>query len=962
MSNELKHVGTKEHSGRYPWGSGGDPYQHYMGFRQHVKALRKQGLGLTEIAEGEGIKTQVLRARISLARNEVRAADQTHALRMHDLGYSHMEIGRRMGGINESVVRGLLDPALSQRSNIARATTNMIRESADTKQFIDVGKGVEHYIGISRDHLNKAVLELSEKGYKIHHLRVPQQGMPDKFTEFKVLGAPGTLWKTLRDNPLLIQPITAYTADFGRNYTDPNANVPLKNVSAKQIKVRYAEDGGKDKDGVIELRRGVPDLDLGAAKYAQVRIAVDGTHFLKGMAFYNDKMPAGYDIVFNTNKTKDVPMMGSKDNTVLKPVKKDDNGNVDLANPFGATPKQGGRRGALFVVNEEGDWAEWSKTLSSQVLSKQPVSLAKAQLDQAFKEKTKEYNEIMSVTNPTIKKKLLAEFADDCDSSSVHLKAAALPRQAQKVILPIPGLKENEVYAPDFNDSEPVVLIRHPHGGRFEIPELIVNNKSPAAKAIMKDARDAIGIHPNVAKTLSGADFDGDTVIVIPNFKGLIKTEKSRAFKSLQEFDPITAYPAYPGMPVVASKNGKWPSKQQQMGSISNLITDMTIKGANPDDVVKAVKHSMVIIDAEKHNLNYKQSAKDNQISALSARYQNGPSGGASTLISRAASDKYVNYREEGAKIGRISKTTSKPTRVFIDPKTGEKLYETTGESYNKYSLKGQKIVNPETGKKTTTMWVDPITGEKTYQEKGSSYKKYSLKGLTTEQRTNLIDSKVLKETLVVRKTPSTKMAETPNAFTLSSGRPIEEAYAQYANNLKALGNKSRLETLDIKPTPYSPSANKVYAKEVISLNAGLALAERNKPIERYAQLIANSTVKRKQEANQGMDKEELKKVKNNALTDARTRTGAKKFQIPITDKEWAAIQAGAITPSKLSSIINNADTDRLKALSTPRIKKSLTTTQLNTARSMLSLGRTQAEVSEKLGISISVLNKGLNG
>lgn len=958
MSTYLKHIGTWS-SGRYPLGSGEDAYQHYKGFRQHVKELRKKGLSLTQIAEGEGVKTGILRARISLARNEVRAADQAHALRMHDLGYSNMEIGRRMGGINESVVRGLLNPALSQRSNNAKATSNMLEEAVLDKKFIDVGKGVEHFVGITRTQLNNAVLELSEKGYKIHHLKVDQQGMPDQFTEFKVLGAPGTEWKTIKNNPLLIQPLMMYTPDFGRTFIDPNPIAPLVNISSKKVKIRYAEDEGNLKDGVIELRRGVPDLDLGRAKYAQVRIAVDGTHFLKGMAFYNDKMPPGVDILFNTNKKKDVPMMGPKDNTVLKLVKKDDNGNVDLANPFGATPKQGGRRGALFVVNEEGDWSEWSKTLSSQILSKQPVSLAKAQLDQSFKEKKKEYDEIMSITNPTIKKKLLAEFADDCDSSSVHLKAAALPRQAQKVILPIPGLKENEVYAPGFTDSESVVLIRHPHAGRFEIPELIVNNKSPAAKAIMGDALDAVGIHPQVAKKLSGADFDGDTVLVIPNTRGLVKTLAS--VKSLKEFDPITSYPAYPGMPPVASKNGKWPSKQQQMGSISNLITDMSIKGADINDVAKAARHSMVIIDAEKHNLNYKQSAKDNQISRLSALYQNGPKGGASTLISKASSDYYVDYRTPGAKIGPISKKTGKPIRVFIDPKTGEKLYDTAGDSYNKYSLKGQKIINPDTGKRTTTMFVDPITGEKTYSETGSLYKKYSFKGLSKEQRDDLINSKALKETNVIRKTPTTKMAQASDAFTLSSGRPIEEVYAQYANNLKELGNKSRLETLSIVPTPYNRSAKKVYTKEVDSLNAGLNLAERNKPIERYAQILANSTVKRKQEANEGMDAEELKKVKNNALNDARRITGASKFKIPITDKEWAAIQAGAITPSKLLSIINNADPDRLKALATPRAKKVLTSTQLNTAKSMMILGRTQSEIAEKLGVSVSTLNKGLS-
>ena len=151
---------------------------------------------------------------------------------------------------------------------------------------------------------------------------------------------------------------------------------------------------------------------------------------------------------------------------------------------FGATIKR--QNGALNIVNEEGDWSKWSKTISSQVLSKQTVPVAKMQLNLALKQKQEEYEEIMALTNPVVKKQLLMAFADDCDSSAVHLKAAALPRQASKVILPIPGLKDTEVYAPTFKPGEIVVLIRHPHGGTFEIPQLTVNNKSKEAQAIMK--------------------------------------------------------------------------------------------------------------------------------------------------------------------------------------------------------------------------------------------------------------------------------------------------------------------------------------------------------------------------------------------------------------------------------------------------------------------------------------------
>ena len=52
------------------------------------------------------------------------------------------------------------------------------------------------------------------------------------------------------------------------------------------------------------------------------------------------------------------------------------------------------------------------------------------------------------------------------------------------------------------------------------------------------------------------------------------------------------------------------------MGKISNLITDMTLLGASEDKLARAVRHSMVVIDDEKHHLDYKQSEKDNNIAA----------------------------------------------------------------------------------------------------------------------------------------------------------------------------------------------------------------------------------------------------------------------------------------------------------------------------------------------------------
>ena len=896
MNNDnIKHYGMPRRSGRYPWGSGDNPYQRYQDFRARVLDLKDQGYSEVEIAKIEGISTTQLRARMSIAKTEERAAKRAQVLTLKDKGYSNMEIARKMG-INESSVRSLLNDILAERANVVKTTSKMLQDNVDNFKFIDIGVGIENHIGVSRTKLNTAIAELQERGYKVYNIKVPQVGIPGQYTTIKVLGSPDSTFNEVRKNLTSIKNIAAYSDDFGRTFKSPLGLEPIKHLDSKRVQVRYAEDGGKDKDGVIELRRGVEDLDLGNSQYAQVRISVDGTHFMKGMAIYSDNLPDGVDVIYNTNKSKGTPIKGPKNNTVLKPMKivKTEAGEeiIDPDNPFGATIKR--QHGVLNIVNEEGDWDKWSRTISSQILSKQTTQLAKQQLNLAYKIKKEEYEEINNLTNPIVKKQLLLAFADDCDSSAVHLKAAALPRQANKVLLPIPEIKENEVYAPSFRDGELVVLIRHPHGGRFEIPQLIVNNKTKAAESVMKNARDAIGIHPKVASILSGADFDGDTVIIIPNNRGYIKDrssiQNSASLKSLKDFDPIELYKIPEGSNIKPITPRQ---KQIEMGKVSNLITDMTIKGANLDEIVRAVKHSMVVIDSEKHNLDFRQSYKDQGIAALNERYQGKKTGGASTLISRASAEVRVPER----------KARSMADGGPIDPETGKKVYTETNRSYQLKDSKGR--------------------------------------------------IKIVKST-----TKSTQMMETDDAFELSSGTSIENVYAEYANSLKKLANDSRKQALSIVPTPYSPSAKRVYEKEVATLNAKLNVALMNKPLERQAQILANSIVKRKIQDNPALkdDRDDLKKVKNQALTEARIRTGAHKNLVKITDKEWEAIQAGAISPSKLSKILQNSDLDRIKQLATPRSRREMTPAKVQRAKAMLDSGYTQAEVADVLGVSVNTL------
>lgn len=888
----LKHYGILRKSGRYPWGSGDTPHERAGTFLGTMQSLKRQGLSETQIASGFGMTTSQLRDTVTIANQAQKAADIAMATRLKERGLSNVAIGKKMGK-PESTIRNLLKPDTEEKNKILDATADMLRRQVKEKKYLDVGKGVELHLGISHKKLKTAVSVLEDEGYKIHYIPVEQLGT-GKQTTIKTLVAPGTEWRETWKNRDLITPATLRSTDGGRSY---DRIMPPLSISSKRIKVRYAEEGGTDADGVIYVRPGVKDLSLGSSRYAQVRIAVDGTHYLKGMAMYKDDLPEGVDLMFNTNKSS----TGNKLDA-MKKMKADKNGKIDENDPFGsqiadqvykknadgsfARDAKGERivESAMNIVNEQGNWGEWSKNLSSQMLSKQKPPLAKHQLELAYESKKREYDEIMSLTNPVIKKHLLEKFADSADSSAVHLKAAHMPRQASHVILPVNTMKETEVYAPNYRDGERVVLIRYPHGGTFEIPELVVNNRHRDAKKMLGNAPDAIGIHHKVAERLSGADFDGDTVLVIPNNHGKIKT--SAALEGLKGFDPQSAYPKYDGMPEMTPKQ-----KGLEMGKISNLITDMTIKGAVDEELARAVRHSMVVIDAEKHKLNYKQSAIDNGIPALKKKYQYDEatkSSGASTIISKASSDVRVPDR----KLRRASEGGP------IDPKTGKLVYVETGEEYSPG--------RPKTVK-------------------------------------------------------STKLAEADDAHTLSSGTKIEKIYADHSNKLKGLGNQARKDLLAIKGMERSPSAAKAYAEEVKDLDAALNMALRNAPIERHAQVIANAAYRLKKEANPDWDEAELKKVRSKELQNARARVGAKKQMIEITPRQWEAIQAGAISSTKLENILDNTDVDKLKQLATPKDKPAMSRSDFNRAVAMLRNDKySLADVADQLGISVSTLKAGL--
>lgn len=888
----LMHYGVKRRSGRYPWGSGDNPYQHGGDFLSRVEELQRLGKSEKEIAQEMGLSTTDLRMQVRVAKHERRALQADRARSLRDDGKTLDEIASIMGFKNDSSVRALLNESTAENKNKARVTAEILKQELAEKGALDVGVGVERTLGVSTGVLQEALFILETEGYNRYGVGVPQVNDPKKRTITPVISVPEIDQREVYQNLDLVKSVGEYHSSDGGESWDKR-EYPAS-IDSGRVKILYGDEGGALKDGVIELRRGVADLDLGESHYAQVRILVDGTHYLKGMAMYSDDMPDGVDIVFNTNKHSGTPKMD-----VMKPIQ------ADPDNPFGAFIKANGQShyidadgteklSAINKLKEEGDWDRMSKNLSSQFLSKQPLQLIRKQLDLTYADAADEFAEICALTNPTVKRKLLLDFADECDSAAVHLKAAALPRQSTQVILPLNAMKETEIFAPNYRDGEQVALVRYPHGGTFEIPILTVNNKNPSAISILgKNIRDAVGINPKVAERLSGADFDGDQVVVIPTGRG-VKIQSTPALKDLECFDPKTAYSTEGKTGVRLLSKGA--ATQRQMGEISNLITDMTLKGAPESEIARAVKHSMVVIDAAKHKLDYRQSEKDNGIAELRKRYQGYTDedgkerGGASTLLSRRKQTVDVPERQGSG---------------VIDPKTGKVVYKESGRTY-----------------------VDPKTGK-------------TVLATTKVSRIEALDD--------VRK--------------LSSGTLQEEAYAEHANRMKALANQARLEYKATPTLKRSASAAKAFEPEVTRLMAALRVAQLNAPREREAQRIANARVKAKVQANNITDKDEISKIRRAAINDARVSTGAsgKRTRITISDGEWTAIQAGAISDTTLSEILRYAEPKTVRERATPRATTQLSQARVNRIKALANSGHTNAEIAEALGISTSAVSKYLN-
>nr|DAY33876.1 MAG TPA: RNA dependent RNA polymerase [Caudoviricetes sp.] len=941
----LKHYGVKRKSGRYPW----DPSLHLpknYKFIEDRDEMKKRGLSDNEIAKQMGLSTTVYRSKVTIAKEELKQYNMQRISKLQSEGMIIDDIAKTIGTTGQTV-RNYLDeiknPNKSARSQRVQteAVAQTLEDAVKRSKYIDVGKGVEIQMGISKEKLKSGLNALVESGeYEVHNLRIAQVTDKNNSTPVKVLTKKGVERSEIYKNMDKVRPVEEFAIN-GDARMFQQMERP-KSIGWDRVHIRYAipegqkghgtNDDGAMMDGAMFLRPGVKDLNLGKASYAQVRIAVGDTHYLKGMALYGTEemfkgIPKGTDIIFNTNKTAN-----KTPQEVLKELKKNPEGGapIDGPNPFGATVKRQNtlvdakgnpvykpgvkdrfgnkvpQIGSVNIVNEEGDWGSWSKALSAQFLSKQPTTVVHERLKATMKQVQDEYESIQKVTNPVIKKQLMESFVSDLESKQVHMKAAAPKGFQGHVILPVPDMKENEVYAPNYKNGEKVVLIRYPHGGRFEIPELTVNNNSVARKMISKDSPDAIGIHPKVASKMSGADFDGDTAYVIPNNKGKFKSRDS--LKELKNFDP-NMYADKPGTFTPITKR----YQQTLMGVVSNLITDMTLQGAPSNEIARAVKHSMVVIDAEKHKLNYKRSAEENGIDALMKRYM--------THVDKV---KYGDLERYNPKTRRVDKV--------IDP---DKLKKdlTPGKEYTSAST----IISRHKQSVITDGYQVEVPDPK------------SKSGGTKMVWRNK------KETYLVN------MVKDANVFLGPNATKTEHHYADYINELKAFKNKVDSEMSGIKMPARDPKAAKIYAEEVLSMKDKVNQVKINRIKERQAQRMAEVSSKAeiaRRSEDEVLKKDEISRIKQQALNKARSMVGAERTPVTITDDEWDAVQSNAVSGTLLKELVSFMDDSQLKSLATPRANKQMTDARKSKAKALLANGYTIAQVAEALGVSSSTIGK----
>lgn len=877
------------------WGTKEHPYDTANAFLEALAQFKAGGGTDKEFGDYLGLSSSNFRDMKSAAKNDVLSENIKSLNDMINRGNSLRSAAAALG-VPEATARGWLSTKSNKGGSQIDSITSELRNMLADGKYVDIGEGSEYILGVSTEKLRAAVKKLETEGYHVINYYQRQMTSINK-TQMKVLVPADVESVDVRKDKSKISPPLFYmdsSTGKAEKFERP------RSISSNRVQVLAADDPhplggvGIDRDGLIEVRRGVPELSLGKANYAQVRILVDGNKYLKGMCVYapEGSLPDGIDVRFNSNKpTAEKGYKEAKSNP---------------NNPFGANIKEddelmlaqrhyidkdGNRQlSCLNIVSEEGTWFEWSKSLASQVLSKQRIDVIKRQLDSSLNANYRSYLKIMEIENEDIRAKMLDDLAGKIDQNAVALKGAAFNRQAAHVIIPNPDLKPGEIYAPNYRDGESCVLIRFPHGGLFEIPAVKVNNKSKSSKELIGNSIDAICMNPVDAKTLSGADFDGDTVQVIPNNDGaMIRME---AQKDLQDFDPgIYKLGNYPNEKPLKNKERGY----QYMGSITNLITDMSMMGADVKDLVAATKFSMVAIDAWKHGYAVKPAWKELGIDDLIKKYRHGKRG-ASTIISRTKSPVYV------------------PEQRLVT---------------NKYEVPKDRLKDWEAGK--------PVyipTGRKKFDKKTGEYVVAQMtvdKGSVQDPR-NLVGHLSPKEDVYADF--AYNMHELAN-----SCRKEARMAAAYQKDVNAT-NKYADAVESIKAKVISRKRKSPYER----LAQLIAEADLQVKISDAPELTDNP--------------KELKKAAAASLERARKKIQLTDVDITLTDEEWEALFSNALTSDMFNYVLRHCDPIELSKRALHESDPVMSENMVKRINEMSKNGYSRLEIAEHTGFTLKQLKE----
>lgn len=252
----LTHYGMPRRSGRYPWGSGDNPYQHSADFMARVQSLKKSNATAVDESTGEILtgeraiakimglsNTKELRVQYALAKDEKRTYDVQTAKSMRADGKSLNEIAKAMGFKNDSSVRSLLNDQSASKMNKSKKTADTLKQCLkeklkdDPKAVLDVGVGVERELGVSKEKLNEALYIMQQEGYQVWKGSVPQATNPGKKTNLRIVGPEGTP-KSAPFDYEHIHSVSEYTSrDNGETFSKTKFPVSM---DPKRLAIRYA--------------------------------------------------------------------------------------------------------------------------------------------------------------------------------------------------------------------------------------------------------------------------------------------------------------------------------------------------------------------------------------------------------------------------------------------------------------------------------------------------------------------------------------------------------------------------------------------------------------------------------------------------------------------------------------------------------------------------------------------------